>query len=69
MSGKKKLDNMGVSAFCESMGMMARAGIQTDEAISLLSSSSQTEGVLGSALVQMNKMVEEGSTLADAMKD
>lgn len=32
----KKLDNLGVSAFCESMGMMVRAGIQTDEAISLL---------------------------------
>lgn len=69
MSGKKKLDNMGVSAFCESMGMMARAGIQTDEAISLLSSGAHTEGVLGAALSEMNQKVEAGSTLAEAMKE
>ena len=68
MSGKKKLDNMGVSAFCESMAMMARAGIQTDEAISLLGSGAHTEGMLGSALAQMNELVAGGSTLADAMK-
>ncbi len=67
MSNKRKLDNLGVSAFCESMGMMARAGIQTDEAISLLGSSSHGDGVLASALSDMNKMVSAGSTLAEAM--
>ena len=36
MAKQKQLDNLGVSAFCESMGMMVRAGIQTDEAVALL---------------------------------
>ena len=27
---KKRLDELGVSAFCESMAMMIQAGIQTD---------------------------------------
>ena len=36
--GRKKLDELGVSAFCESMAMMIQAGIATDEAISLLQS-------------------------------
>ncbi len=35
------LDDLGVSAFCESMGMMVRSGIHTDEAISLLQSGGQ----------------------------
>ena len=44
---KRKLDNLGVSAFCESMGMMLRSGIQTDEAIGLLRSSTvKTGGIL-----------------------
>ena len=34
----KKLDELGVSAFCESMAMMLQSGIQTDEAVSLLRS-------------------------------
>ena len=69
MSKKRKLDNLGVSAFCESMGMMARAGIQTEEAISLLGSSAETDGILGAALVQMNESVSAGSSLADAMEE
>ena len=69
MSKVKKLDNLGVSAFCESMGMMARAGIQTDEAIALLSQSKQTEGVLGNALEQMRVSVEQGNSLAQAMEE
>ncbi len=32
---RKILDDLGVSAFCESMAMMAQSGIQTDEALSL----------------------------------
>ena len=32
----RKLDELGVSAFCESMAMMVQSGIRTDEAIALL---------------------------------
>ena len=50
MSGKK-LDYLGVSAFCESMAMMVQAGIHTDEAIGLLQSDhSHTGGVLEQGL-------------------
>ncbi len=69
MGKSKKLDNLGVSAFCESMGLMARAGIQTDEAIALLGQRKQTDGVLGTALQQMKRSVEEGSSLAQAMEE
>ncbi|MBQ6621410.1 MAG: type II secretion system F family protein [Mogibacterium sp.] len=69
MSKAKQLDNLGVSAFCESMGMMVRAGIRTDEAISLLGQSDQTDGVLGHALTQMNASVERGVPLAEAMEE
>ena len=65
----KQLDNLGVSAFCESMGMMARAGIQTDEAISLLGQSRSTGGVLEEAIGVMKEKVEAGNTLSDAMKE
>ena len=34
--GKQSLDNLGVSAFCESMAMMLHSSIQVDEAIGLL---------------------------------
>ena len=69
MSKVKKLDKLGVSAFCESMGMMARAGIQTDEAIALLGQSKQTEGILGTALEQMKQSVEQGNGLSQAMEE
>lgn len=68
MSKRKKLDNLGISAFCESMGMMARAGIQTDEAIALLGQSRHTDGVLGEALQRMKVSVEQGEGLAQAME-
>ena len=67
---KKKLNDLGVSAFCESMAMMTRSGIQTDEAISLLrSGGSGGEGVLSQALAAMHEKVEHGGTLADAMRE
>ena len=50
---KKKLDYLGVSAFCESMGMMLRAGIPNDEALSLLKSDEKTSGSLELALQGM----------------
>ena len=66
----KKLDNLGVSAFCESMGMMVRAGIQTDEAISLLEqgTSSKEKGVLGTGISVMKQKVDENASLSEAMR-
>ena len=70
MAKQKKLDNLGVSAFCESMGMMVRAGIQTDEAISLLEqgTADREKGVLGTGIAVMKEKVEEGASLSDAMR-
>ena len=67
---KRKLDNLGVSAFCESMGMMLRSGIQTDEAIGLLRSSTvKTGGILEQGLSRMKETIEQGSGLSDAMEE
>ncbi len=68
MSGKK-LDNLGVSAFCESMAMMVQAGIQTDEAIALLGQNHKGGGVLESAIGIMKEKTEQGSSLSDAMRE
>lgn len=65
---KKKMDYLGVSAFCESMGMMLRSGIQTDEAIDLLhNDSSQGGGILTEGLGVMKAEVDLGANLAEAM--
>lgn len=67
---KKKLDYLGVSAFCESMAMMTRAGISSDEAISLLESGeNRTGGVLEGGLRMMKEKIDGGATLAAAMKE
>ena len=66
--GKQKLDYLGVSAFCESMAMMAQAGIQTDEAIALLQSGHETGGVLEQGLAVMKEQVDAGMGLAKAME-
>ena len=68
---KRMLDNLGVSAFCESMGMMVRAGIQTDEAVSLLQQQGEggTGGVLEQGLTVMKEQVDQGFGLAAAMKE
>jgi len=67
---KRKLDELGVSAFCESMGMMVRSGIQTDEAISLLQGGhAGSGGVLEQALTVMKERVDQGSGLASAMEE
>ena len=65
---KQSLDNLGVSAFCESMAMMAQAGIQTDEAIALLQSGHETGGVLEQGLAVMKEQVDAGMGLAKAME-
>lgn len=63
----KKLDELGVSAFCESMAMMLEAGIQTDEAVSLLRK--EGGGTLEDGLKGMQNVLEQGGTLARAMSD
>ena len=69
MSGKK-LDYLGVSAFFESMAMMIKAGIQTDEAIGLLESESkESDGVLANGLKVMKEQVDMGMSLDQAMKE
>ena len=66
---KRKLDDLGVSAFCESMAMMVQAGISTDEAISLLQSGKEhSGGALEQALAVMKAEVDAGSGLAGAME-
>ena len=68
--GRKKLDELGVSAFCESMAMMIQAGITTDEAISLLQSDREMgSGVLEQGLQVMKTQVDQGFGLAAAMKE
>jgi len=65
----KQLDHMGVSAFCESMGMMIRSGIQVDEAVDLLQHGrTKTGGVLESGLAIIKEHVDNGEGLAAAMK-
>ena len=65
----KKLDYLGVSAFCESMAMMVQSGISTDEAISLLQSSSEhSGGVLETGLAVMKEEVDQGVPLSKAME-
>ncbi len=67
---KQQLDNLGVSAFCESMAMMLHSSIQTDEAIGLLQQSGKEKGgVLEQALGGMKEKVEEGYGLHIAMKE
>lgn len=66
---QKQLDNLGVSAFCESMGMMIRSGIQTEEAVALLGENHSTGGVLESAIDTMKARLEEGGTLSGAMRE
>lgn len=71
MAKQKKLDDLGISAFCESMGMMVRAGIQTDEAIALLEQETpdREKGVLGNGITFMKKKIEDGSSLGAAMRE
>lgn len=67
---KQLLDNLGVSAFCESMAMMLHSSIQVDEAIGLLQQQSGKEqgGVLAEGLRVMKAQVDEGFGLYTAME-
>lgn len=62
----RKLDELGVSAFCESMAMMLGAGIRMDEAIGLLRK--EGGGVLETGLEKMEAVVEQGGSLFAAME-
>lgn len=65
---KMKLDALGISAFCESMGMMLQAGIQTEEAVGLLRQENQKPGPLETGLAQMQQALEGGGSLSGALK-
>ncbi len=65
---QKKLDALGISAFCESMGMMLQAGIQTEEAVGLLRQENSKPGPLETGLGQVQKELEEGSNLSAALE-
>lgn len=64
----KKLDDLGVSAFCESMAMMVQSGIQMDEAVLLLMQGHGHGGVLEQGLGIMKEETEQGKSLSSAMK-
>ncbi len=68
MANHRKTNQLGISAFCESLAMMIKAGIQVNEAVYLLGQKEEDSGVLASALRDMGKSVDEGSSLAEAMK-
>lgn len=64
----KKLDSLGVSAFCESMAMMVQSGIQMDEAVALLRQDSGKAGPLEQGLAKMQDWTEQGKRLSEAME-
>ena len=65
----KTLDNLGVSAFCESMAMMVQSGITTDEAIRLLQSGGDADGgLLTGALAVMKDHADAGEGLSASMR-
>jgi len=66
----QRLDDLGVSAFCESMAMMLHSSIQVDEAVGLLQQQSgrARDGVLAEGLRVMKAQVDEGAGLHAAME-
>ena len=67
MANRKTMNMLGISAFCESLGMMIQAGIQVNEAVYLLEQKGEG-GQLAAAVQEMGKSLDEGSTLAAAMR-
>lgn len=65
---RKKLDALGISAFCESMGMMLQAGIQTEEAVGLLRQENPKPGPLETGLGHMQQELEMGGSLSGALE-
>lgn len=64
---KPKLDSAGISLFCESVAMMLAAGIQTDEAVGMLSEDMGDAGLQATCAAVYGHL-NGGSTLADAMQ-
>lgn len=62
----RKLDELGVSAFCESMAIMLGSGIRTDEAIGLLLK--KGDGILEEGLEKMEAVIEQGGSFSSAME-
>ena len=65
---KPKLDSAGISLFCESVAMMLAAGIQTDEAVGMLSEDIGDEGLQATCTVVYRRL-NEGESLARAMRE
>lgn len=62
---EKQLSNAEVSVLCESAAMLLQAGIQTDEAVSLMAEDS-VPGSLSDALKAMNEAIHSGGSFAAA---
>lgn len=69
MASAKKLDLLGVSAFCESLGQMIKAGISVNEAVDLLKQNDDKAGILEKNIEAMDRSLEQGSSLEKAMAD
>lgn len=65
---KPKLDSAGISLFCESVAMMLAAGIQTDEAVGILSEDIGDTS-LRITCESVYRSLNEGKTLAQSMKE
>ena len=67
MARQSNLNLLGVSAFCESLGMMIQSGIDLNEAMSLLKQKKDS-GILSEKIDVMEKCLSEGSSLKQAME-
>lgn len=65
---KTALSALAVSAFCEDLAMMLAAGIQVDDALSLICGDSK-EGLLGQAAAAVLEKVQLGTPLAQAVEE
>ena len=65
---KPKLDSAGISLFCESVAMMLAAGIQTDEAVGMLSEDIG-DAALQATCESVYRSLNSGRNLAQAMKE
>ena len=63
----KLLESSAISAFCSSVSTMLAAGIQTDEAVHMLSENREASQYKGVCDADYNKLIE-GVGLADAME-
>ena len=70
MSANKVLSYAEMGSFFENMAMMIKAGITSNEAVSLLHEESAAENsVLSKTLASMSEVMSQGRSLEDAMKE